>query len=206
LAEYASVRQVTRWWWIRHAPAVGFEGRIYGQTDVACDTGDQAAMSRLASAVPPDAIWLSSPLRRARDTAAAIQRAGGAEPEPIVEPDLIEQNFGQWQGQKRRDIIRHPLWVAGAAEIPPGGENFVSVMDRVRGAVARLTERYQGRDLVAVAHGGVIRAALGMALDLAPEAALAFAIDNLSLTVIERFSGSGRGHPWRIVAVNRPPR
>jgi alpha-ribazole phosphatase len=206
LAEYASARQVTRWWWIRHAPAVGFEGRIYGQTDVACDTSNRAAMSALASALPTDAVWLASPLRRARETAAAIQEAGGAGPEPIVEPGLIEQNFGQWQGRKRADIIRHRLWVAAADEMPPGGESFVTVIERVRAAIARLSEDYRGRDLVAVAHGGVIRSALGVALDLAPETALAFAIDNLSLTVIERFSGGGRSHDWRIVAVNRPPR
>jgi alpha-ribazole phosphatase len=206
VGEYADARQVTRWWWIRHAPAVGFEGRIYGQTDVACDTSDIAAMSALASALPTDAIWLTSPLRRTRDTAAAIREAGGAGPEPIVEPDLIEQNFGQWQGQKRADIIRHRLWVAGADEVPPGGESFNAVMQRVRDAVFRLTEQHLGDDLVAVTHGGVIRSALGVALDLVPETALAFAIDNLSLTVIERFSGAGRSHEWRVVTANRPPR
>ena len=201
-----SVRRMTRWWWIRHAPVVGFAGRIYGRTDVACDTGDRAAMSGLAAMLPADAVWLTSPLRRARDTAAAIREAGGAGPPPIVEPDFVEQDFGDWQGQKRSEIIRHRLWIAGAEETPPGGENFVAVMERVRGAVARRTEEFRGRDLVAVAHGGVIRAALGMALDLAPELALAFSIDNLSLTVIERFAGSGRGHDWRIAAINRAPR
>ncbi|MGH6990941.1 MAG: histidine phosphatase family protein [Stellaceae bacterium] len=206
MAEYASAREVTRWWWIRHAPAIGFEGRVYGQTDVACDTSDRAAMTALARALPAAAIWLVSPLRRARDTAAAIREAGAAGPEPIVEPDFIEQNFGAWQGQKRADIIRHRLWVAGAAETPPDGENFVHVIERVGGAVTRLTEQHRGRDLIAVAHGGVIRAALGLALDLSPEIALAFAIDNLSITVIERFSGGGRSHAWRIVTANRPPR
>jgi alpha-ribazole phosphatase len=194
MAEYGEVRQVTRWWWIRHAPAVGFAGRIYGQTDVACDTSNAAALSGLASALPPDAIWLTSPLRRTRDTAAAIQEAGYAGPEPIVEPALIEQNFGAWQGQKRSEIIRHRLWVAGAQETPPGGESFIAVMERVRGAVLRLGEQHRGRDLVSVSHGGVIRSALGIALGLAPEVALAFAIDNLSLTVIEHFSGPGISH------------
>ena len=37
------------------------------------------------------------------------------------------------------------------------------------------------------------------------EAALAFSIDNLSLTRIERFDGPGAGHGWRVVAVNQSP-
>jgi alpha-ribazole phosphatase len=56
-----------------------------------------------------------------------------------------------------------------------------------------------------VAHGGTIRAALAHALALAPEAALAFTIDTLSLTRIDRIDGPGRGHGWRIGAINLPP-
>ena len=45
-----------------------------------------------------------------------------------------------------------------------------------------------------------------LALDLAPETALAFAIDNLSLTRIDRIAGPGVGHGWRVATVNQPPR
>jgi broad specificity phosphatase PhoE len=57
---------------------------------------------------------------------------------------------------------------------------------------------------VAVTHGGTIRAALGLALDLAPQAALAFYTDNCSLTRLDHLS-AGDGGPglWRVVAVNR---
>ena len=30
----------TQWWWIRHAPVTAVAGRLYGQVDVDCDTGD----------------------------------------------------------------------------------------------------------------------------------------------------------------------
>ena len=33
----------TRWWWIRHAPVPGAEGRLNGQRDIDCDTSDAAA-------------------------------------------------------------------------------------------------------------------------------------------------------------------
>ena len=39
-----------------------------------------------------------------------------------------------------------------------------------------------------------------------PEVALAFSIDKLSFTLIERFAEPGRSHDWRVVAVNRLPR
>ena len=63
-----------------------------------------------------------------------------------------------------------------------------------------------GRDIIAVAHGGTIRAALALALDLDPEAALAFTIENCSITRIDRIDGPGMGHGWRVVRVNQPPR
>jgi alpha-ribazole phosphatase len=78
-------------------------------------------------------------------------------------------------------------------------------MERVSAAIRRIEERYAGRDIIAVAHGGTIRAALAAALDLAPEAALAFHIDNCSLTRIERHDGRGTGHGFRVVTVNQKP-
>jgi alpha-ribazole phosphatase len=53
-------------------------------------------------------------------------------------------------------------------------------------------------DVVLVVHSGTIRAALAIALDLAPDAALRFVIDPLSLTRIDRLTNG-----WRVVAVNK---
>jgi alpha-ribazole phosphatase len=53
-------------------------------------------------------------------------------------------------------------------------------------------------DVVLVAHSGTIRAVLAIALDLAPDGALRFVIDPLSLTRIDRLDSG-----WRVVAVNR---
>lgn len=78
-------------------------------------------------------------------------------------------------------------------------------MERVSRAIRRLNDEHETRDIIAVTHGGTIRAALAEALDLTPEAALAFSIDNLSLTRIERFDGPGVGHGWRVVTVNQRP-
>jgi len=100
----------------------------------------------------------------------------------------------------------HRFWHAPAHEAPPGGESFLMVVERVSRAIRRLTEAYAGSDIIAVAHGGTIRAALGLALGLDPEAALAISIDNCSITRIDRIDGPGMGHGWRVVTVNRPSR
>ena len=213
----AATITTTRWWWVRHAPVTVNDGRCYGQTDLPCDCSDEASFAGLARLLPKDAVWVTSNLQRTHLTAAGIVRAGLPGPDPIpgpgaiVEPELNEQSFGEWQGMKYTDIAAlqaeayHRFWLAPAHHAPPGGESFVHLMERVRRAIDRLNAEHAGRDIIAVTHGGTIRAALAEALDLAPEAALAFSCNNLSLTRIERFDGPGAGHGWRVVTVNQPP-
>ena len=209
---------VTRWWWVRHAPVTANQGCCYGQTDFPCEVADGGAFAALAKRLPREAIWIASPLQRTHMTAAALVAAGADGPEPIpgpgihIEPDLIEQNFGDWQGVKYsvlhagRGDDWHGFWLAPADATPPGGESFAALSRRAQPAILRLNERYRGRDIVAVSHGGIIRAALALALDLAPANALGFAVDNLSLTRIEHFPEPGGTHGWGVVAVNLPPR
>jgi broad specificity phosphatase PhoE len=204
-------------WWVRHAP-VAHGGRIYGQSDLACDCSETALFTGLAEKLPRNAVWVTSNLRRTQETAAAIVRAGlpGPQPilgpEPTIIPELAEQDFGDWQGltYEELEVSRagdfHRFWHAPAHERPPGGESFVAVMERVSRAIHRLVETFSGRDIIAVAHGGTIRAALALALDLDPEAALAFTIENCSITRIDRIGGPGMGHGWRVARVNQPPR
>jgi alpha-ribazole phosphatase len=209
--------QITRWWWVRHAPVTVNRGCCYGQTDFPCDVADEVGFAELAKRLPKHAAWITSPLKRTHMTAAALVAAGLDGPATIpgpgvaIEPDLIEQHFGEWQGIRydelaaRRGEAWHRFWLAPAHETPPGGESFVALMQRVHPAIAHLNERYAGRDVIAVTHGGTIRAALALALDLAPETALAFTIDNLSLTRIDHIPGPGVGHRWRVGGVNQPP-
>ncbi len=207
----------TRWWWIRHAP-VDAGGLIYGQRDLPADCSDRPAFQGLAAALPGRAVWVVTPLQRTRQTAAAIGRHLPEPPEPLIEPHLAEQNFGQWQGlshaelAQRRDGAWHRFWLAPAAETPPGGESFVQVIERVSGSIKGLSAAHAGRDIVAVAHGGTIRAALALALDLKPEKALALAIEHCSLTRLDHIDGPVSSDPaqhtpggvWRVVRVNQP--
>jgi len=202
--------QVTRWWWIRHAPVTEDGGRVYGQRDLPANTTDRPSFESLAAALPAGAVWLTSHLQRTDQTARAIAAAGADFAEPLVEPDLAEQNFGEWQGEIRSEIFDrhaepHALWLAPPHVRPPGGESFEDLSTRVAGAIGRLTQAHAGRDIVAVAHGGSIRAALGLALGLDAARAISFNTGNLSLTRLDHLLSPDGEAVWRVMGVNLPP-
>ena len=202
--------KVTRWWWVRHAPVTANKGRIYGQQDVPADCSDQAAFEALAQSLPEGAVLATSDLQRTHQTASAIAAAGLELPEPIIEPAFREQCFGNWQGMRYdefdslRDKLTHRHWLSPAFERPPEGESFADVIARVVPAVIGITAAHAGRDIVAVAHGGTVRAAVALALGLDPEAVLALSVDNLSTTRLDHIDDDGEGVAWRVVTVNRP--
>ena len=203
----------TRWWWIRHAP-VPDGGRIYGQSDLDCDCSDTEIFNILARELPQGAVWLTSNLARTRQTAAAILSAGRdrhAGVAPVAIPDFAEQHLGDWQGRERRafyaerKVGTHTLWFAPATERPPNGESFADLVGRVLPAIDQATRAHRGRDIVAVTHGGTIRAAIAHALALDPQAALGFQIENCSLTRLDHLAPKDGTPLWRVGAVNHRP-
>jgi alpha-ribazole phosphatase len=200
--------QTTRLWLIRHA-LVDAEARrfLYGDLDVAiCEAtmaGQGQAYAALGQRLPRTAVWLVSPLSRTVRTARAIFAAGYPEQPLIVEPGLIEQSFGMLHGTEgtrlaaRLALPAHDFWPVSHAERPEQGESFEDVILRVGAVIERLATDYAGQDVVAVCHGGVIRAAMAHALKIGGDSALRLTVDNISLTKIER-----RGQAWRVVSAN----
>lgn len=203
--------KVTRWWWIRHAPVTTWKGRCYGTLDVPADVSNRAAFEGLAALLPDRARLVTSGLSRALDTARAIHDAGRALPEPEIVDDLREQCFGDWQGKTNDELesrygrALHRFWRAPAEETPPNGESFASLMTRVHRAIETIGRRHQGSDIIAVAHGGTIRAALALALGIPGEAALQFSCGNLSVTRLDHIEDGRLGNAWRVAVVNQPP-
>ncbi len=198
----------TRFWLIRHALVEeNARARLYGQNDVPlCPDSlvSQVATYRALSArLPRDAVWVVTPLSRTRLTAEAIWRQAELAPDTAVEPGLMEQHLGEWQGLRHAELPArlsspsHPFWPIGPDEQPPGGESMPQVIARVGATMERLAGAHRGRDVVVVSHGGAIRAAVAHALDLSAEQALRLAIQNLSLTLLERFPIA-----WRVVGVD----
>lgn len=194
-------------WLIRHAVvAENARATIYGVMDVElCPATLVSAMpsyAALASHLPQPADWVVTPLSRTRLTADAIFRAGYPAAAYTVEPDLIEQSMGEWQGLVHADlpaklrVPAHPFWPMSGTEVPPGGESMATVIGRVGAAMERLAAAAT-RDTVIVSHGGAIRAAVAHALGIGPDHALHLSVANLSLTRMERLDGG-----WRVIAVN----
>jgi broad specificity phosphatase PhoE len=200
--------ECTRFWLLRHAVvSAAARSVLYGQMDVdLCAESlelQAGTYRRLAERLPMGASWVVTPLSRTRQTAETIFMAGYPASALAVEPALIEQDLGAWQGLAHADLPArltdpaHPFWPLGADELPPGGESMVQVVARVGLAMEQLAVAHPRRDVICVSHGGAIRAALAHALGASADSVLHFSIQNLSLTVIERFSTG-----WRIVLVN----
>ena len=108
---------------------------------------------------PTDCAYVSSPLRRARETMELL-RAGLELPAQAyaVDERLIEISFGDWEGLTLPEIeARSPNAVAERERdkwgfTPPGGESYRDVTARVGAWYASVT-----RDTVVAAHGGVGR-------------------------------------------------
>ena len=185
---------------LRHAP-LAESGRLFGRSDAAADLSDTAAVAALRATLPDPARLLSSPAKRCRDTAEAIfDRAGE------TDPDLWEQDFGDWEGRAYADVPDlGPLTDDALADHrPPGGESFRDLtMAAGPRHVEALDVTYTVRPgpVVIVAHAGTIRAALSVALGGTPRA-LRFEVPTLSTTALTRLPDGGFAIRW----VNRPPR
>lgn len=161
-----------RVWLVRHASTEWSGKRWCGLTDLSLSRAGVAEArslaSRLAAELPAGVALVSSPARRARETAEAIARevgirlhVGGAIAVEI-EDGLQEIDFGRAEGCTWADIERRlpdlaAELAAGASEVDwPGGETAEAVRRRVGAAWQRLAG--PDRPVVAVCHGGVIRA------------------------------------------------
>ncbi len=209
--------KLTRFHLIRHAlVAEASRAVLYGTLDVPlCQDRleiDQSLHAALARRLPRPAPerhvhWVVTPLSRTLHTARALFRAGYPEQLLHVEPGLSEQDLGEWQGITHAALPAqlaqpaHPFWPISGDERPPGGESIEDVIARVGPTLERLAATHgcegAGGDVVAVSHGGAIRACVAYAAGLTGQQALHFAIQNLSLTVLERAPEG-----WRVVGVN----
>ena len=114
----------------------------------------------------------SSPLERARETAAPISRALRA---PVrIDRGLLECDFGAWTGQSLRRLMKKPEWTTVQRSPSvfrfPDGESFVEMQTRMVGALDAIRRRHPGQTVVCVSHADPIKAvvahAMGTPLDL----------------------------------------
>jgi ribonuclease H / adenosylcobalamin/alpha-ribazole phosphatase len=130
----------------------------------------------------------TSPLRRARETAAAV--AVALELPVSVEDGLAEAAFGDWDGQTFGEVQeRWPdelaAWLDSPDIAPPGGESFTAVSRRVRRARDRLISAHPGGTVLAVTHVTPIKLLVCMALGAPLQAMYRMEMRPASLTVVQ---------------------
>ncbi|MGE2724032.1 bifunctional RNase H/acid phosphatase [Mycolicibacterium pulveris] len=155
-------------------------------TDVGRRQAELAAQY-LANKGGIDAV-VTSPLQRAYDTAEAAAKALGLD--VVVDDDLIETDFGAWEGltfveASQRDPELHRRWLRDTSVMPPAGESFDSVAQRVRRAQDRFVTEHGGQTLLVVSHVTPIKTLLRMALDAGPSILYRLHLDLASLSMAE---------------------
>ncbi len=179
---------------IRHASTDAVRRAAFPVDEPLDDAGLAAARGLAGRLGRGDA--LSSPARRARDTAVAAGLRAA------VEPALRECDFGSWAGRTLADVHGEDpdgagAWMTDPHACPHGGESLAALLGRVAGWLDEQAAS-DGR-AIAVTHGGVVKAAVVHALAAPPEAF--WRVDVTPLTLTELHAHDGR---WTVARVNAP--
>jgi probable phosphoglycerate mutase len=132
------------------------------------DVGQQQAeitAGHIGELARVDAVY-SSPLERAKETAAPIAKARGLRTK--VARGLFECDFGEWTGEELKKLMKLPEWQTVQRSPStfrfPGGESFTEMQSRMVGTVEKLCAEHRGGTIVCVSHADTIKAAVAHAL------------------------------------------
>ncbi len=176
------------------------------------DTG-RAQAARAAEQVgelPAVAAVYTSPLERARETAAPIAAAAGVA--AVADEGLLECDFGEWTGRPLKELRRTPEWRT-VQHTPsvfrfPGGESFAEMQGRVVATLERLRRAHPGGTIVAVSHADPIKAALAHAVGVHLDLFQRLVVSTCSISAVSWPAGVGpivlavnvTGRSWRELA------
>lgn len=150
------------------------------------------------ASIPLAAVY-SSPVDRARVTAAAIGARQALVPE--VEDGLDEIDFGDWTGRSFASLDGNPLWNDWNAHrsraAPPGGESMAQATGRALTALDRIAARHPDASVAAVTHCDIIRGVIAHHLGLGLDNLLRFDVDPAS---VSRLAIGGWGA--RVMSIN----
>ena len=150
----------------------------------------QAAVDRIAALGRVDAVY-SSPLERARETAAPIGKARGLKVH--VDKGLLECDFGEWTGDELKKLMKLPEWNtvqrAPSTFRFPGGESFTEMQGRMVTTLDRLRATHDGGVVVCVSHADPIKAAVAHAMGTHIDLFQRIVISPCSITAIAYSAG-----------------
>jgi len=145
----------------------------------------ERAAERIGELARIDAVY-TSPLERARETAAPIGTATGHRPR--VERGLLECDFGEWTGASLRRLMHKPEW-ATVQRSPstfrfPAGESFSEMQHRIITTLDKLRDAHPGGTIVCVSHADPIKAAVNHALGAHLDQFQRIVISTCSISVV----------------------
>jgi broad specificity phosphatase PhoE/ribonuclease HI len=185
---------------VRHGQTeLNAQRRYSGRADVALsETGRLQAVktaARLTGMAGEVAAIITSPLSRCTATADEIAAKLGAGP-VLVEPDLTECDFGEWEGLTFAEVRerwpeRLDEWLASPSVAPPGGESFEAVTARVRPVVSRLLEDHPGKTIIVVSHVTPIKLILRDALAAGDAFLHRLFLDPAGISVVDSWPDDG---------------
>ncbi len=188
------LKKPLRFFLVRHGEtAENIRMRYLGTRDEPLTANGMRQALQAADALSqlPIAAIVSSPMRRAADTAARIQTACGVELR--IDPRLAEGSFGRWEGLSRAEVLELgspdaellARWESDPSCAPPGGESINDVQKRAIRLAEELKEEFAGSSVVLVSHVGPIKALLAAALGVNPQASRRLFLDPGTISVIE---------------------
>jgi broad specificity phosphatase PhoE len=183
-------------WLVRHGETAWNRARRFqGARDIELSDRGRAQAERLGAALAGerfDGVY-TSPLRRARDTAAAC--GARLDLAPVALDGVREVGLGEWEGLPVETVVErygdhYGRWLAApAGNPPPGGEPLDALQRRVRAAIQSLAARHPDGRVLVVSHGGVIAAFVCGCLGLALDALWRIRVENASVTRVELPAG-----------------
>lgn len=174
--------------------------KLQGTEDIPLnDTGRQQAAlcAEVLSDIPFEAIY-TSPLSRASETAQIISDSTHHAP-VIVEPGLIERDFGEGSGMTHEQL--HSTYPEYPHILPNGMETFDTLSDRVFAAVRACAEKHHEKPILLVSHGASINAFLHRVSG----GTCGTGITWLKNTCISKFSYSFDSHDFTLLYHNLSP-
>ena len=178
---------------IRHGETEwSLSGQHTGVTDIPLTEHGRAVARLLRPALAAEsfALVLTSPLGRARETS---ELAGLAAP-AVVEPDLVEWNYGEYEGLTPDQIDgKRPGWMI-FRDGCPGGESPTQIGARVDRVIARVRD-VRGK-VALFAHGHVFRVLVARWIGFPVAAGQHFLLDTATLNVLGYYRGSPAVQVW----------
>lgn len=190
---------------IRHGETLWTkEKRYQGSSNTSLTAQGRKQMGRFVAEIAkyqPDVIF-SSHLRRSLESAHILCKP--LRKRPRIDERLAELGFGVWEGKTANELMAdkdpaYMQWFKGKIVTPQGGEPLSSFHRRVRSFIRYCEKNFDGKKIIIVTHGGVIRMFLSEFLRLPHDQLFQFRIDPGSMTIIGKYQYSSQ-----LVLLNSP--